>query len=78
MVEGRLRDKVVIVTGGTAGIGRNMVERFVAEGAKVVFTGRREALGAEVAKATGAVFVAADAGSEADAKRTVQAASTDW
>jgi len=31
-----LKDKVVIVTGGAAGIGRATVERFTAEGAKVV------------------------------------------
>jgi 3-oxoacyl-[acyl-carrier protein] reductase len=31
-----LKDKVVIVTGGAAGIGRATVERFAAEGAKVV------------------------------------------
>jgi 3-oxoacyl-[acyl-carrier protein] reductase len=31
-----LRDKVVIVTGGAAGIGRATVERFRAEGANVV------------------------------------------
>src|SRR5512139_163898 len=35
-IETGLKDKVVIVTGGAAGIGRATVEKFAAEGAKVV------------------------------------------
>ncbi|MBM3586030.1 MAG: SDR family oxidoreductase [Alphaproteobacteria bacterium] len=74
MASGRLDGKVIVVTGGTAGIGRRMVERFAAEGARVVFTGRRAELGQAVAAATGATFLPADAGEEADAARTIRAA----
>lgn len=35
---GRLNDKVAIVTGGASGMGLTTVERFVAEGARVVLT----------------------------------------
>jgi NAD(P)-dependent dehydrogenase (short-subunit alcohol dehydrogenase family) len=36
----RLKGKVVIITGGSSGIGRGCVEVFAREGAKIVFTGR--------------------------------------
>ncbi len=68
----RLEGKIAVVTGGTTGIGHRVVERFIEEGAKVVFTGRRAALGQEVAAATGATFIEADAGSVADAERTIK------
>ncbi len=67
----RLEGKVAVVTGGTSGIGRRMVERFIQEGARVVFTGRRAALGAEVAAKSGANFVEADVAQEDDAKRSI-------
>jgi len=70
----RLDNKVAIVTGGTSGIGRRVVERFCSEGAKVVFTGRRSVLGNQVAEVTGATFIEADAGSETDAERTIKQA----
>jgi NAD(P)-dependent dehydrogenase (short-subunit alcohol dehydrogenase family) len=70
----RLKNKVAVVTGGTSGIGRRIVERYVQEGAFVVFSGRRADLGADVSRATGAAFVEADVCVEADAARTVKMA----
>jgi NAD(P)-dependent dehydrogenase (short-subunit alcohol dehydrogenase family) len=69
----RLDGKIAVVTGGTSGIGRRVVERFRAEGAEVLFTGRRADLGRDIAKSTGATFLQADAGREDDAERTIKA-----
>jgi len=39
---GKLKDKVAVVTGGSSGIGLATAEEFIAQGAKVVITGRNQ------------------------------------
>jgi len=60
---GSLQHKRALVTGGTTGLGFAIAERFLAEGARVVLTGRNTDLGgqAERALGPGARFAAADA-----------------
>lgn len=67
----RLENKVAIITGGTAGIGRACAITFAKEGAKVVVAGRNAAKGEAVVeeiKAAGgvAIFVATDMKKEED------------
>lgn len=69
-------NKVVIVTGGTSGIGRATAVAFAQEGAKVVVSGRREAEGAEsvslIEKAGGeGLFVRTDVSKEEDVANLV-------
>ncbi|MCI0699817.1 MAG: SDR family oxidoreductase [Planctomycetia bacterium] len=73
----RFSGKVVLVTGGTSGIGKATAIAFAKEGAKVVLSGRREKEGLavveEIKKAGGAAhFVQADVAKEADVKRLVE------
>ena len=63
MNERRFEGRVAVVTGGTTGIGRATVERLHAEGASVIFCGRRQQVGDDLAATLAsdrAVFVAAD------------------
>jgi NAD(P)-dependent dehydrogenase (short-subunit alcohol dehydrogenase family) len=79
----RLASKVIIVTGGSSGIGRAVAERVVAEGAAVVIGARRTDVGESVAhnlRAGGgrATFVAADVTDEADMATLVRVAVEEY
>src|SRR5579864_8895195 len=49
----RLRDKVILITGSTTGVGEAMARRFVAEGARVLVHGLERELGERVVKDLG-------------------------
>ena len=73
----RLKDKVIIVTGSTTGIGKAIAKRCVEEGAKVVLHGLEEDLGLEVLEEIGrenAVFLQADITDENCPERLVKIA----
>jgi len=75
----RLRDKVVLVTGGNSGIGRGIVRCAAAEGACIALAGRDPEKGAETLeeiRAAGgeAAFVAGDLSRGADARALVEQA----
>ena len=77
---GRLAGEVAVVTGSTAGLGKEVVRLFAAEGARTVVTGRNvergEAVAAELVAAGGeAVFVAADLADEAQARGLMRQAA---
>jgi len=66
--------KVVLVTGGTSGIGEATVRRFARDGAKVVFTGSNKAAADRIVSETGGTFIAhdvADAGRWASVSETI-------
>jgi NAD(P)-dependent dehydrogenase (short-subunit alcohol dehydrogenase family) len=75
-MQNNFTNKVVLVTGGTSGIGQVTAIAFGKAGAKVVLTGRREKEGADVVaeiKKTGgtAAFIRTDIAKETDIEKAV-------
>ena len=75
---GLLDGRVVLVSGGTQGVGAGAARAAVREGATVAITGRREELGTKVAADMGALFVRADVADVAQAQASVAAVVTEF
>jgi L-fucose dehydrogenase len=74
-----LRDKAVLISGGTKGIGAATARLFAAEGARVAIIGRDPEAGAKLAaELPGGLFIAADLTNEADCARAVGEALADF
>jgi NAD(P)-dependent dehydrogenase (short-subunit alcohol dehydrogenase family) len=72
-------DKVIILTGGSSGIGRAAALRFARQGDRVLVTGRRSApLDQLASEHPNIVGLVADAGSATDAGRTIAKALELW
>ena len=72
----RFTDKVIVISGGNSGIGLETVKGFLAEGAKVVFSGRRQEALDEVSSELSGEFkaVLADQGKIEDNKKLIDEA----
>ncbi len=69
----KLTGNTVVITGGTSGIGRELAERFIARGSKVVTCGRRKERLTEMEKLPGVSTFPCDVADEAQRK-----AFADW
>jgi 3-oxoacyl-[acyl-carrier protein] reductase len=67
----RMKDKVVLITGGAAGIGRATAQRFAEEGARIVLCDLNESAGQQTANALGAAFYKVNVTSQAEVRAWV-------
>lgn len=77
LTKGKIEGRVAIITGATSGIGKAVALLFAEEGAQVIITGRREALGGEVVteiqrKGGKAFFIKADHTNVKDCSKVVE------
>ena len=73
----QLDGRIAAITGGTAGIGRAIAEAFLAEGARVVVSGRNADRGQQVVSELGAdraLFAQGDATTKEGVEQAVEAA----
>src|ERR1700719_2555541 len=72
-----LADKHIVVTGGAGGIGRALLRRFAAEGARALVVADRELEPAEaIAAEIGGLAIELDAGNEDSVRALIAEAST--
>jgi NAD(P)-dependent dehydrogenase (short-subunit alcohol dehydrogenase family) len=75
----KIKDKVVVVTGGATGIGRGLCRRFKQEGARAIVVADIDADGAAaVAREIGGLAVPTDVGDETQVVRLVEAATANY
>jgi len=74
MAQGRIADRVAIITGGGSGICKATAELFAQEGAKVVIGDLPTSEGGQVAKAIGGLFVPTDVREAKSVEQLVRAA----
>ena len=74
----RLTGKTAVITGASAGIGAAIAERFVEEGASVLFTDLAEDSGVALAKRLGQRFLRADMASTADRDALFEDVASTW
>ena len=74
----RLTGKTAVITGASAGIGAAIAERFVEEGASVLFTDLAEDSGVALAKRLGQRFLRADMASTADRDALFKDVASTW
>ncbi|MFG2281725.1 SDR family oxidoreductase [Streptomyces asoensis] len=66
-----LQDRIVLVNGGSQGVGAGIVRAALGAGATVLFTGRRVEVGEKLAEDTGAHFMQADLADPEQARDSV-------
>ncbi|OVE77842.1 3-oxoacyl-ACP reductase [bacterium F16] len=67
-----LKNKIVLITGGSRGLGRAMAEAFVAQGSTVIITGRNQDTLSSAAEEIGAEGVVCDMTQSEDLSRLVE------
>jgi NAD(P)-dependent dehydrogenase (short-subunit alcohol dehydrogenase family) len=69
-------DKHIVVTGGAGGIGRALIRKFAAEGARALVVADRDAAGAQaIAEEVGGLGVELDAGRESSVRALIERAT---